>query len=215
MKERADTQSPMFRSSAELRALYKAERRVKKSGLGRVIASRVLTEENARDQKITVTIGAPRRVEADHWLCPYLIKGIVESGIHYGYGADALQALLIAAGSVRRDLEETGRRFIWFGNDHGIPRQVPTDYGRVFEQRVERSIERESKRVWSSRLRVRKAEIAAAEARLKVLKKGAARWKEPAGKANLKAEITKEEAQLKLRKRHAAEWEADLRKWKP
>jgi hypothetical protein len=64
-------------------------------------------------------------------------------------------------------------------------------------------------------LRVRKAEIAAAEARLKVLKKGAARRNEPAGKANLKAEITKQEAQLKLRKRHAAEWEADLRKWKP
>jgi len=205
----------MFRSSAELRALYKAERRVKKSGLGRVIASRVLTEQNARDNKITVTIGAPRRVEADHWLCQYHIEGIVESGVHHGYGADALQALLIAVGSVRRDLEQTGRHFIWFGNDHGIPRQVPTDYGGAFEQRVGRAIERESKRMWLGRLRVRKAEISEAEARLKVLKKGASRWKEPVGKANLKAEVTKQEAQLKRRKKHAAEWEADLKKWKP
>ncbi len=111
----------MFRSSAELRALYRAERRVKKSGLGRIIASRVLTEENARDSKITVTIGAPRRIEADHWLCPYLIEGIVESGVNYGYGVDALQSLLVALGSVRRDLERTERHFIWFGDDHGIP----------------------------------------------------------------------------------------------
>lgn len=57
MKKRADTQTRMFRSSAEMRALYRGERRVKKSGLGRVIASRVLTEEDARDHKITVTIG--------------------------------------------------------------------------------------------------------------------------------------------------------------
>jgi hypothetical protein len=73
MKKRVATNTMTFRSrsSAEMKAMYKAERRVKKAGLGRVIASRVLTEENARDHKITVTVGAPRRVEADHWLCPY------------------------------------------------------------------------------------------------------------------------------------------------
>jgi len=183
--------------------------------MGRIIASRVLTEENARDSKITITIGAPRRVEADHWLCSYLIQGIVESDIHYGYGVDSLQSLLVALGGVRRDLEQTERHFIWFGDGHGIPRQVPTYYGREFEQRVERAIERESKRVWLSRLRVRKAEIAAAEARLMVLKKGTSRWKEPAGKANLKAEITKQEAEIKTAKEVTADWEANLRKWKP
>src|SRR5580658_2831704 len=198
----------MFRSSAELRALDRAERRVKKSGLGRIIASRVLTEANARDTKITVTIGAPRRVESDHWLCPYLIEGIVESGVNYGYGADALQSLLVALGSVSRDLERTERHFIWFGDGHGIPQQVPTDYGRAFEQRVGGAIERESKRAWLGRWRARKAEIAAAEARLKVLKKGASRWKEPAGKANLKAEISKQEAKIKKARKVSADWEA-------
>src|SRR5579862_9657284 len=92
------------RSSAELKAMYKVERMVKKAGLGRVIARRSLTEENARDHKITVTIGAPRRVQADHWLCPYFIEGIVESGIHYGYGVDALQALVSTLGGIRWDL---------------------------------------------------------------------------------------------------------------
>lgn len=215
MKKRVATNTATFRSSAEMRALYKAERRVKKSGLGRIIASRVLTEENARDNRITVTVGAPRRVEADHWLCPYLIEGIVESGIHYGYGVDALQSLLSVLGGIRWDLEQTERHFIWFADDHGLPRQVPTGLGKSFQERMERAIERESKRVFLGRLRARKAEIASAEARLKVLKKGASRWKEPAGKANLKVEIARQEAQIKAAKKHTAKWEENLRKWQP
>jgi len=215
MKKRADMQTRMFRSSAEMKALYQAERRVKKAGLGRVIASRVLTEEDARDHKITVTIGAPRRVEVDHWLCPYIIEGIVDSGIRYGYGVDALQALISAIGGVRANLEETQRHFIWFGNDAGIPRQVPTGLGKTFEQRIERAIGRESKRIFLGRLRARKAEIASAKARLKVLKKGASRWKEPAGKANLKAEVARQEAQIKAAIDATAKWETSLRKWKP
>jgi hypothetical protein len=159
VKKRPDTQPSMFRSSSELRTLYRAERKVQKAGLGRIIAGRVLTEENARQSKITITIGAPRRVEADHWLCPFFIEGIVESGIHYTYGVDALQSLISALGGIRWYLERTGRRFIWFGDDHGIPQQVPTDYGRTFAQRVEKAIERESKRVQLGRLRARKAEL--------------------------------------------------------
>jgi hypothetical protein len=215
MKEREDKQTPMFRSSAELRALYRAELRVKKSGLGRVIASRVLTEENSRESKITITVGAPRRVEADYWICPYVIQGIVESGIHYGSGVDAIQSLLVALGGIKWDLEQTDRHFIWFGDSHGIPQQVPTFYGRTFEQRVERAIHREAKRVQVGQLRARKAEIAAAEARLKALKKGTSRWKEPAGKANLKTKIVTQEAQIKSAKKVVADWEADLRRWKP
>jgi uncharacterized protein DUF6968 len=189
------------KTSAEMRALYKAERRVKKAGLGRVIASRVLTEENARDHKIIVAVGAPRRVQADHWLCPYFIEGIVESGVHYAPGVDAMQSLVLALGGIRSDLGNTGRDFIWFADDHGIPRQVPTGLGKAFQQRVERAIERESKRVFVGRMRARKREIAASEARLKVLKKGASRWKEPTGKANLKAEVARQEARIKRAKR--------------
>jgi hypothetical protein len=79
---------------------------------------------------------------------------------------------------------------------------------------MEKTIERESKRVQLGSLRARIAEIASAEARLRLLKKGASRSKEPAGKANLKAEITKQEAQRKTAK-VAAEWEANLKRWNP
>jgi uncharacterized protein DUF6968 len=217
MTKRVATDTRTFRSksSAEMRALYKAERRVKKAGLGRVIASRVLTEENARDHKITVAVGAPRRVQADHWLCPYHIEGIVESGLHYAYGVDALQALVLAMAGIRWNLGNTGRDFIWFAGDHGIPHQVPTGFGKTFQRRVERAILRESKRVFVGRMRARQREIAASEARLKLLKKGASRWKEPAGKANLKAEVARQEARIKRAKKATANWEAELKKWKP
>jgi hypothetical protein len=159
-------------------------------------------------------MGAPRRVEADCWLCPFLIRGIVESGIHYAVGSDALQSIIMALAGIRLYLNQTGRQFIWFGDDHGIPRHVPTDYGRTFAQRVDRAIERESKRVQVGWLRTRKAEIASAEERLKVLKKGGYRSKVPEAKADREAEIVKREAQLKAAKKGAATWEAGLKKWK-
>ena len=105
MKKRTNDTKMTFRSAVERRALDRAERRVKKAGLGRIIASRVLHEENARDDEITVVLGAPRRVEADHWLCPFRIQGIVESDIEYGYGVDAVQALLLALAGVRYFLD--------------------------------------------------------------------------------------------------------------
>jgi hypothetical protein len=44
----------------------------------------------------------------------------------------------ISPWSVRRnqsvELERPKRRFIWFGNEAGIPQQVPTGYGWIFEQ---------------------------------------------------------------------------------
>jgi hypothetical protein len=139
----------------------------------------------------------------------------LKSGIHYAYGVDALQALVSALGGVMWDLGNTGRNFIWFGGDHGIPHQVPAGLGKNFQRRIERAIERESKRVFVGRMRARKREIASSEARLKVLKKGASRWKEPAGKANLKAEVARQEARIKRAKKDTANWEADLKKWKP
>jgi len=128
---------------------------------------------------------------------------------------DALQSLVGAIAGIRWYLERAGGRFLWLGDDHGAPQVVPANYGRTFAQRVEKAIERESKRVQLGRLRARKAEIAFAEARLKALKKGASRWKEPAGKANIEAEIAKQEAKIKRAKKVAADWEANLKKWKP
>jgi len=210
MKKRTNDTKMTFRSAVERRALDRAERRVKKAGLGRIIASRVLHEENARDDEITVVLGAPRRVEADHWLCPFRIQGIVESDIEYGYGVDAVQALLLALAGVRYFLDQTKRRFIFLGNDHGFPIQVPTEYGKKFEERVERAIHREWKRVQFDRLRKRWAEIADVEARLKSAKAYVARRPQPSN--FLKRAIGREEATIKTAKKAARAWEAQLRK---
>jgi hypothetical protein len=214
MKKLVSTKGPAFKSAAEMRASYRAQRIAEKGGLGRIIASRVLTEENARNSKVIIRMGALRRAEADHWLCPFHIEGIVEAGIHYAHGVDALQSIILALAGIRFHLNRTGRPFVWFGDDHGIPRRVSTDYGRTFAQRVDRAIERESKSAQMRWLRTRKVEIASAQAQLKVLKKGMfhapARWRR-----NLKAEITKREAQLKAAKESAARREANLKKWKP
>ena len=211
MKKRTNKETMTFRSAAQRRALDRAERRVKKSGLGRIIASRVLHEENARDDQITVVVGAPRRVEADHWLCPYRIEGILESNIEYSYGVDALEALLSALAGAKYFLDQTKRRFVFLGDNHGIPIQVSTHYGKTFEQRVERAIRREWKRVELARLRQRKAEVRASEARLKVIKKYVARWPE-ARTTNLKREIAKQSARIKVAKKRNQSWEAELRK---
>jgi len=210
MKKRRNEEKMTFRSSAELRALDRAENRVKKAGLGRIIAGRVLHEENARDDEITVVLGAPRRVEADHWLCPFRIQGIVESDIKYGYGVDAVQALLNALAGIRNSLDRTKRRFLFQGSDHGFPRQIPTEYGKAFEERVERAIDRERKRVQFDRLRKRWAEIADVEARLKSAKAYVARRPQPSN--FLKRAIGREEATIKTAKKAARAWEAQLRK---
>lgn len=210
MKKCTDSRKMTFRSAAELRALDRGELRVKKSGLGRIIASRVLHEENARNDPITVVVGAPRRVEADHWLCPYRIEGIVDSDIEFGYGVDAIQALLLALAGIRRHLERTKRRFVFFGDNHGIPMQISTDYGKNFERRIERAIDRERKRIQFDKLRQWKAEIVAGEARLKDLKEFVGRWPQP--DTFLKREIAKQAARMKVAKKRAQSWEADLRK---
>ena len=211
MKKTKNNQKMTFRSAAEVRALERAERRVKKSGLGRIIASRVLQEENAPDDESTVVLGAPRRVEADHWICPYRIEGIVESDIEYSYGVDALQALLLALAGIRRFLDRTKRNFFFFGHDHGIPRQIPMGYGKAFEERVERAIDREWKRVEFAKLRQRKAEIAAAEVRLSALRRDVALWPQPS-KMRVKSEIARQKARIEAAKKSAQSWETNLRK---
>jgi hypothetical protein len=109
---------------------------------------------------------------------------------------DALQALLSAVEGVWVSLERTGSRFEWLSRDSGsgIPRQVPLAYGRRFQERINRAIEREQTRYWQAALKARKADIAACEAELKE-------------RAEVLAAL---DAALKRRKSVAAAWEAEL-----
>lgn len=208
-------QTPMFRSAAEMRTLRRAEREFKKAGLGHLIATRLLAEEKTPGLHVTVKIGEPRQLLADEWRCPFSIEGIVESGVRFAGGVDALQALILAISGVRHYLEQTGRHFTWLGDDNGVPLQVTNDYGKTFEKRVRKLIDRAEKQFQLRRIRIRKTEIARAEARLKALKKSASRYQEPAGKADLEVEISEREARLKFGKKVVADWEGRVRKWNP
>ena len=78
--------------------------------IGRVVARRVITEVDAPDRKITLSIGMPRRVDRDEWRCAILIEGLKDSAIaDSAHGTDSLAALLLAVEGVRWHLKESGR----------------------------------------------------------------------------------------------------------
>lgn len=112
-------------------------------GIGVVVASRVITLRNSRAQKITISIGRPRRSLPSSWQCSYLIKGMGAPIIGRAGGVDALQALLMAIEGVRVTLERTGHRFVWLDpeNGLGIPFLVPLVHGKSVEDRVREVID--------------------------------------------------------------------------
>jgi hypothetical protein len=112
----------------------------------------------------------PRRVDRDEWQCAILIKGLKDSAIEDSApGSDSLAALLLAVECVRRHLKESGLRFAWGGEsdlwDTGIPRQVPIGFGRQFEERIERAINREAEKARKFRAPILKRLFAEAESK--------------------------------------------------
>jgi hypothetical protein len=168
--------------------------------LGRLLAQRMLHVDGAPSREITISIGIPRQI-GTYWQCPFLIESDGKSQVQTVGGEDALQALLIAIGAIRKDLEKTGLPLVWMAPELGfdIPQFVPMGYGRRFEQRINRVIEQETKRFWESQLKSRKADIAACEQELQHRKDMVAAW-----------EIT-----LEKRKARAAQWEANMNKQQP
>ena len=147
--------------------------------IGRVVARRVITEADAVDRKITLSIGMPRRVDRDEWQCAILIEGLKNSTIaDSAPGTDSLAALLLAVACIRRHLRESGLRFAWGGEsdlwDTGIPRQVPIGFGKQFEERIERVIDREAEKARKFRAPILKRLFAQAEANKKQVKKTSA-----------------------------------------
>jgi hypothetical protein len=119
--------------------------------IARVVACRVITIANVPGREVILSVGVPRRVGQAEWRCPILVEGLDDNPIaDAASGIDSLQALLQAVECVRRHLKESGRRFAWLGESRlwgtGIPRQVPIDLGRRFEEQIERAIERESQK---------------------------------------------------------------------
>jgi hypothetical protein len=116
-----------------------------------VVARRVITEAGAPKREIHLVLGRPRRFSSQEWRCPILIRGLENDPIaDSAPGVDGFQALLLGVECIRWHLKESGRRFAWLDDSElfgaGIPRQVPPGFGREFDERIERAIERESRR---------------------------------------------------------------------
>jgi Domain of unknown function (DUF6968) len=147
---------------------------------GRVVARRVLTEVGFPDRQITLSLGMPRRVDREEWQCPILIEGLEDYPIaDSAPGVDSLAALLLGVECIRWHLKRSKRRFAWLGDTElmgsGIPRQVPTGFGKQFDERIERAIEREARNTHKVRSKILRGLLAHAESNLKATKEAADR----------------------------------------
>jgi hypothetical protein len=142
----------------------------RRSDLGQVIARRILAEQGAAEGKIVVSIGLPRpdTRKGGDWECPFLIEGIGNSEIQNSFGADAMQALMLAFQGIRVTLEQSGRDLFWVNPEMGtdFPLNVPTIWGKQLVERVRLAIERETVRVWRARIKTGKTKIRGEEAKL-------------------------------------------------
>jgi len=117
--------------------------------IDRVVARRVITAVDEPKKRIRLSLGTPRRVARNEWQCPILIDGLEKAPIaDLAPGADSLQALILGVRCIRWHLKRSGRRFAWLGDSElagigGIPYEVPTGFGKEFDLRIERAIERE------------------------------------------------------------------------
>jgi hypothetical protein len=175
--------------------------RAAKSELGRVVARRILTATGAGIAEVIISIGIPRASSFGRWKCSLLLEGLGAPRLQSVEGGDSLQALLLAIGIARFDLDRTGYKFHWTDPDSGcgIPLQVPTHYGRAFEERVNLFIERDAKRILEAGVRRRRVDIRRWEHELKKRK-------------NLLAAM---EAAIERSKAALTRREENLRNWQP
>jgi hypothetical protein len=184
-----------FRPSAQ--GHFDMRKRKELEGIGRVFASRILTDRNSPDRTITVSIGVPRR-DGSNWECPLLIEGLGKPGVMTAGGIDSLQALLGAIRRAKTILDEEGQSIVWFDEWPGIPSILPTGVGKKVEGRIETLIEREFKRRSERKFREYRAEVLKAEAALKGT-----------------VPTSNQTRKLKKQKDHLAQWKTNLRDWKP
>jgi len=117
---------------------------------GAVIGERRLTTRTARPKPVTVTLGKPRlpRGERD-WECPFRISGGGIRVLEYGYGVDAIQAVVNALQGIRTFLDKSGKSFDWHGtrmDDGGFQRLIPWYGDSRFTRRLEKLVDSELRR---------------------------------------------------------------------
>jgi len=110
------------------------------------IVTRKISRLDSEGKPVLVRVGKPRKVSVSEWECAFHISNIGMDEINYGLGIDGLQALIQAIEGVRVFLEKSGYEFSWDGGeegDTGIPRYVPTFYGKNFTEHLYKLIDSE------------------------------------------------------------------------
>lgn len=110
--------------------------------LGSVVAARRLRLRGTR-RPVIIRLGKPRRTGRD-WLAPFEIRGLNGSQVHYSYGVDPLQALILALEGIRGRLDKSRPRLTWLGGPAGeiaFSRLVPDLGSPELRKRIEQLID--------------------------------------------------------------------------
>lgn len=112
---------------------------------GEVIARRRLAIAGSPRRAVMVSLGQPRRIRGtSDWECPFRISGDGIRLFDYGYGVDAMQALITALGGIRFRLDSAGRSFTFLGSEYlGFDRSIPFWGDTAATRRLERLVDRE------------------------------------------------------------------------
>jgi hypothetical protein len=116
------------------------------------IAVRHYGVDGEPEREVVLTIGKPRKDPrfTNTWRCAVQIDGIPNQKHRRGYGVDAVQALQDAMVCARRELDASGLRLTWLDGEPGalgLPFSVPIGWGLDFQRRLERYIQRESRKL--------------------------------------------------------------------
>lgn len=121
------------------------------AGRSRVLtwqAERVLVDSMGR-RRIVVRLGKPEMVAELEWRTPVeLVRGRSRKTTGVS-GHDAFQSLILALQFIRQALDEEEGPLTCDGGepgDTGFPMFVPQFFGRTFAQKLERTIEAETRR---------------------------------------------------------------------
>ncbi|MDC3960031.1 DUF6968 family protein [Polyangium jinanense] len=115
----------------------------------RWIAERRLERRDAVGGIVVVRIGVPVWPSgAGPWKCPFIILGLGDESIQFGYSEDSMGAIQNALSGIRSMLVQSGIPLRWElegaeENDTGFQMAVPFAYGLGFQQHLEKMIEAE------------------------------------------------------------------------
>ena len=115
-----------------------------------------------RKRRISVRLGFPAPSDkGDSWMCAFQVAGLRDGRIKVAHGADGLQAVMIAATAIRKQLDRA-KNVVSSTEPYEFvfPRFVPMSFGLEFHRRLcnllSEEIEKKEKQLSKARLVSRK-----------------------------------------------------------